>query len=75
MIKATGTRGNGKPFVLVGITGENVTRIVAGEPLKINLGDVGLDDIEIAVVYGKTEAELVAQIEPFTGPETKRRHD
>lgn len=73
MIKATGQRKGGKPFVLLGITGENVTRIVAGEPLKVNLNEVGLDDIEIAIVYGKTEEDLVAQIEPFTGPRTNRR--
>lgn len=66
MIKASGKTGDGRPFVLLGLSGENVTRIVAGEPIKLNLKDVGLDDIEVAIVYGKTESDIVDQLRAAT---------
>lgn len=66
MIKASGKTGDGRPFVLLGLSGENVTRIVAGEPIKLNLKDLGLDDIEVAIVYGKTESDIVDQLRAAT---------
>lgn len=66
MIKASGKTGDGRPFVLLGLSGENVTRMVAGEPVKLNLKDVGLDDIEVAIVYGKTESDIVEQLRAAT---------
>lgn len=75
MIKATGSRKNGKPFVLLGITDDNVRELTKGNPLKLNLRDVELDDIEIAVIYGKSEKDLVAQLGPLLGPDTTLRDE
>lgn len=37
MIKATGRTGDGRPFVLLGLSGENVTRLMADEPITVDL--------------------------------------
>jgi hypothetical protein len=35
VIKAAGKTGLGLPLLLLGLSGENVTRLTAGEPIRI----------------------------------------
>jgi hypothetical protein len=58
MIKAAGKTGLGLPLLLLGLSGENVTRLAAGEPIRIRAQDVaalGLPQVEIVIHYGRTE--------------------
>lgn len=66
MIKARSTTGFGTPLLFLGLSGENVTRLVAAEPIRITAGDMqrlGLPAIEIVIHYGKTEQSIVDEIQ------------
>lgn len=65
MIKAAGHTGLGTPFVFLGLSGENVTRLVAGEPVRVtaaNMQKLGLPPVEILIHYGKTEDAILEEI-------------
>lgn len=62
MIKALGITGEGTPLVILGLSGENVTRLVASEPILINLAELGLPPLQLSIVYGKTEEDIVAKL-------------
>lgn len=63
MIKARlDTAAGTPPTVLLGLSGENVTRIVAGEPIRLNLADLGLPPTVVVIVYGKTEEAIRAEL-------------
>jgi hypothetical protein len=61
VIKAAGTL-RGKPMLLLGLSGENVTRLAAGEPMVIAGGPLGFDGY-VVIVYGRTEDELKADLQ------------
>lgn len=62
MIKATGVGPNGEPVVLLGLSGENVTRLIAGEPIRLDLAELGLPPTMVVICYGRTEDALVAEL-------------
>lgn len=78
MIKALLRDSLGRTVVLLGLSGENVTRLMADEPIKINLAELGLPPLQIAIVGGHTEADITTQLEqhygplPFTCPRCRR---
>jgi hypothetical protein len=63
MIKASGRTGLGQPLLILGLSGENVARLAAGEPIKIStahLAQLGLPGtMEIVIHYGKTEQAIL----------------
>jgi hypothetical protein len=66
MIKAAGRTGLGVPLLVLGLDGENVTRIAAGEPIRITaaqMAELGLPQAEIVILYGRTEADILDTIE------------
>lgn len=65
MIKAAGQTGDGKPLLLLGLSGENITRLVAGEPINITsawMVEMGLPELTIALVYGRTEEAIMVEL-------------
>ena len=62
MIKAR-LGGTTKPTALLGISGENITRLLADEPILVHLADIGMADIDIVIVAGKTELDILAALE------------
>lgn len=62
------------PVILLGLSGENITRLMADEPILINLAELGLPPLRIALIGGRTEADIVQDIDrrlgrlPFTCP-------
>jgi hypothetical protein len=65
MIKAAGTAG-GKPLMLLGLSGENVTRLVAGEPISFDAQQLGFPG-NIMIMYGRTEDDIVTELRKY-GP-------
>lgn len=63
MIKARGRTPLGTDLVLLGLSGENVARLAADEPIRLNLSELGLPAIEVVIVYGKTEDSIKARLE------------
>jgi hypothetical protein len=47
---------------MLGLSGENVTRLAAGEPIRFNLSSVGWPPCEVLIVYGQTEERIVADV-------------
>lgn len=65
MIKASGRTGIGLPLLFLGLSGENVTRLAAGEPIRIRATDLvalGLPPIEVVIHYGRTEDAIREEI-------------
>lgn len=62
MIKARA--GN---VVILGLEARNVELLKEGKPMYIKLAELGLPDIVVAIVYGDTHQDIVAQIEATTG--------
>jgi hypothetical protein len=65
MIKAASRTALGEPLLFLGLSGENVTRLAAGEPVLITssqLAELGLPPMVIAIHYGKTEQAILAEI-------------
>lgn len=67
MIKAV-LRDRQGPLVLLGLTGENVTRLMADEPVLVNLAELRLPPLRIALTGGRTEADIIRQLETHYGP-------
>lgn len=53
---------SGRPLVVLGLSGENVTRLMADEPILIDLADLGLPPQKIAIVGGRTEDDIAADL-------------
>lgn len=77
MLKAVSKMKDGRPFLILGVSGENLTRLVAGEPVTVDVGALGGDmpPLQIAIMYGKTEEVIADQLRAagLIGPNTKER--
>lgn len=73
MIKGKGTVRDGqgaRPFLLLGIDAQNVTRLAAGEPITFEVGDMGLPPMKVAIFYGDREEDLLKAAAPLLHPDT-----
>jgi hypothetical protein len=61
VIKATG-RMDGKPLVLIGLSGENMARLMADEPIRFNLADLGMPPTVVLIVGGRTEDDIANRL-------------
>lgn len=62
MIKAAGKTGLGLPLLMLGLSGENVARLTAGEPIRIDaeqMTRMGLPQMVIVIHYGRTEQSIL----------------
>jgi hypothetical protein len=69
MIKAKLVMDDGKVLLVFGISAENITRLQGGDPIQIDLTEMGLSG-EMLIFYGETTGDLIEQINPFIGSET-----
>ncbi len=58
MIKASGRTGDGQPLLIVGLSGENMARLMAGEPIRFDADELGLPAMTVVVVGGRTEQDI-----------------
>lgn len=63
MIKARGQTGDGTPLVVLGLSGENVARLMAKEPIRLNLADLGLPPTVVVIIGGRTEDEITVDLQ------------
>lgn len=72
MIKA-----NAGPLAIFGLSDINMQKLMEGKPIKIQMEDLGYtgDPRVIIIMYGKTEAALTQELQPYIGPNTKIRDD
>lgn len=56
--------------LILGLSDENLTRLKKGQPIKFNLNELGMEDIEVVIFNGKDEQEMYKlikdKINPFT---------
>lgn len=65
MIKAATQTGLGVPLAFFGLSGENITRLVAGEPVRVKAAEMqqmGLPAVEVVIHYGRTEQDIVDEM-------------
>lgn len=62
MLKAAGRTADGRELVLLGLSGENMTRLMAGEPILLELAELGLRSMQVMIVGGRDEAAMMAQL-------------
>src|SRR5688572_16118959 len=62
MLKARGEDANGEPIMLLGLSGENVTRLAAGEAILFNASELGLPPCQVAIMYGRTERDILDEL-------------
>jgi hypothetical protein len=68
MIKAViGEDVNNKKVVILGLSGENVTRLVAGEPILFDGSEIGLPGNKFLIMYGRTEFDICADLQTELG--------
>lgn len=48
----------GEEIAVLGLSGENVTRLMAGEPITLDLADLGLASQRLVILGGRTEADI-----------------
>lgn len=69
MIKFTYTKGSGALCYGFGISEENVKRLKKGQPIYIDLSQIGGTG-EVMIFYGKTEQDMARDLAEFIGPDT-----
>lgn len=65
MIKASGRNSLDLPFLLLGLSGENIARLTAGEPIRIQaeaMTEMDLPPMEIVIHYGRTEQDILDEL-------------
>ena len=65
MIKAVMKTALGEPLLFLGLSGENVTRLVAGEPIRITsaqLAELDLPPMVVVIHYGRTEQDILGEM-------------
>jgi hypothetical protein len=48
--------------MLLGLSGENVTRLMAGEPIRFDMAQLGLPPCTVLIVGGRTEDDIAQQL-------------
>lgn len=61
MIKAK-VQGRSRQMLALGLSGENVARLAAGEPILTRLDECGFEGMDLVIVYGTTEDDALADI-------------
>lgn len=62
MIKATGVSETGSPLLILGLSGANVTRLAANEPIVFDLAEVGMAPCAVVIMYGRTDAAVMEKL-------------
>lgn len=68
MIKAWARVGTDGHLVFLGLSAGNVTLLQEGRPLVARLDELGipgLDNIQIVIHYGETEASILAELTTY----------
>lgn len=61
MIKGIG-KADGRPLLLLGLSGENMTRLMADEPIRFDLAELGLPSMVVLIVGGRTEDAITDKL-------------
>ena len=48
--------------IILGLSDDNIEKIKAGRPISFNLKDIGLEDRNVLIFYGKTELDMYKEL-------------
>ena len=65
----------GKVMIGLGLTRENIDRLVAGEPVLAKLEQIDMPKVEVAIFFGESLPDLLKELAPWVGPDTKMRDE
>lgn len=72
MVKAC-LRGENGETLLLGLSEGNLARLRLGMPICVNLKDLGLPKLELLIMYGKTEEEILEKLKEVYGDEALKK--
>ncbi|SHI67379.1 hypothetical protein [Streptomyces sp. 3214.6] len=76
MIKALLRESAGQAVVVLGLSGENMARLMADEPIVVQVAELGLPPMKILLMGGRTEEVMAAQLkERFGTPKRAIRQE
>ncbi len=58
MLKARIDTPNGQPLLMFGLSGENIARLAAGEPIFFDLAELGIPHLRVSIFYGRHDDDL-----------------
>lgn len=62
MIKAAGQAGDGTPLLILGLSAENMARLLSDQPISFDLAELGLPPARVVIVGGQTEEIITGQL-------------
>lgn len=73
MVKFTAS-GPNKILIGLGLEPDNITLMMAGNPIKVKLSDLGftaaIGSVELMIFSGPTTKSMIDAIKPMIGPDT-----
>lgn len=78
MMIARADNEDGEMLLLLGLSNENLRRLVMGQPMNISRathGDGIPEKWRIVIMYGKTEQDMQRDLGDMIGPDTKIHRD
>jgi hypothetical protein len=54
-----------------GLSKANIKKLKKGQPISINMAEMGFPGIKAMIFYGETEEQMQRDMAEFIGPETK----
>lgn len=75
MVKFKAEGKGGRPLYGLGLTEENVKRLVAGNPIHIHGEQMGFGAQDLMIFFGKDEEAIKKDLSEFIGTETEVRED
>jgi hypothetical protein len=72
MITAITTGADGRRYIILGVTRENIKRLTEGQPVFVRAeSHTGFPaDVAVAIFFGETERALTEAMQPFLSDET-----
>jgi hypothetical protein len=64
MIQVVGRNADGSLGVILGLTAENIQRLVNAQPIVVALPELGLGEGTLIITYGATHDDITASLHP-----------
>lgn len=65
MLKAIGKRPDGGNLLLLGLSRENMRKLLRKQPLFFDCADLGLTGLSVTILGGETEADITRDLRQF----------
>jgi hypothetical protein len=70
MLIATTQSKEGHKVLILGLSQRNIELLQQGRPIHKDGSEAGLDS-DVLILYGKTDEDLVRELTPLIGPDTR----